>query len=452
MKVKIRGIYTTALTQLLKEERVDVVQPSSVITERFNMENIEPATTIIYDKDDLNGITISGANSKEVADIIFKKLSDSIIRKVEIGEVYCGKIKRIENKFGNIIVDLGNEEGILPLQNYWGFLREGEKVLVQVKGKVRNKKILSAKLRIFGENAVLIKDGFTKISRYIKSNEEKEKLERISNELKEDGWGILWKAFAEGKDEEELRGEIKNLFAQEKEIREKFNQMTNPGLIKEGVEVFFIEFGAISKKEMDNLRKKVVTTIPGHHFLKSGNYSIVVDFAESLENVDYNIIANKLNGALKKNGPNPGMFYEIHQKKANGKEIIFKGIVESVKDEEIVIKRRLHAGGRYDGIGGQIQQGDYAITKFKPNSWIVEHTYFDKNGFQKGKYYNINTPVETYPNFARYIDLEVDVAEKGEKKEIIDLEKLERVTNEGIIKKELAEKAIEIANKIVKGE
>ncbi|MCD6575768.1 MAG: ribonuclease E/G [Nanoarchaeota archaeon] len=452
MRVKLRGIYSTALTKLLTEKGIEVVQPSKVINDRFNINDNEPATTIIYDKEDLNGITISGTNAEEITKIIFENLSDSALRKTEIGEIYCGRIKNIDNKLGNIIIDLGNEEGILPLQSYWGILKEGEKILVQVKGKFRGKKILSDKLRIFGENAVLIQDGFTKISKYIKSNEEKEKLQAISEELKKDGWGILWKAFADGKEEEILRNEIKELINQEKQIKEQFKQMNEPGLIKEGVKVFLIDFGAISKKELDDIRKKVITTIPGHHFLKSGGLSIVVDFAESLENIDYDIIAKKLNMALMKNGPNPGMFYEVIQKKIGKRDIVFKGIVESVNDEEIVIKRRLHAGGRYDGIGGQIKPGDYAITKFKPNGWIVEHTYFDKNGIQKGKYFNINTPVETYPNFARYIDLEVDVVEVGGKREIVDLEKLERVLKEGLIKKELADEAIKIANKIVEGE
>ena len=112
----------------------------------------------------------------------------------------------------------------------------------------------------------------------------------------------------------------------------------------------------------------------------------------------------------------------------------------------------MRPGGRLDGIGGEIKSGDYSLTKFKPNSWIVQHNYFDREGIPKGVYYNINTPVEAYPSFARYIDLEVDVVEKVGKMEIIDLDELEKVTNEKIIKESLAKRAIEIANQIVKGE
>ncbi len=453
MNIKIRGIYSTALTQFLKEKGYDIVQPSESLSKRFGIKDNNFATTIIYDKEHLNGIVLSGANIEELTKLFMENFTDIAVKRMGMGEVYCGKIKRIDSKLGNIIVDLGNnKEGILTLQNYWGFLREGEKVLVQVKGKVKGKKILSAKLRLFGENAILIKDGFTKISGRIKSNEEKERLQKLSAELKKDGWGILWKSFAEGKSDEILKEEIKNLYKEEESIKEKFKRMDKAGIIKEGEKIFFIDFGAVSKNELDNLRKKVTTTIPGHHFLKSGNYSIVVDFAEALDNIDYNIISSKLNKVLLKNGPQPESYYEIMQKKIAGRDIIFRGIVKSASEDEIIIKRRLMAGGRFDGLNTEIKEGDYAITKLKPNEWVVEHSYFDKNNYLKGKYLNINTPVELYPKFARYIDLEVDVIEKDGKRKVIDLDKLEEVTNKKMISKNLAEKAIKIANNLLKGE
>ena len=87
MRVKLRGIYSTALTKLLTEKGIEVVQPSKVINDRFNINDNEPATTIIYDKEDLNGITISGTNAEEITKIIFENLSDSALRKTEIGDI-----------------------------------------------------------------------------------------------------------------------------------------------------------------------------------------------------------------------------------------------------------------------------------------------------------------------------------------------------------------------------
>lgn len=447
MKIKIRGIYSTALTKFLKEKGFEIVSPSEIINQRLSIENNDAANTLIYDKEDLNGITISGTHSSEVVNCIKERFYDIVIREIENGAIYCGFIKKINPSLKTILVDLGGEEGVLPLQNYWGFLREGEKVLVQVKGVIRGKKILTTKLRIFGENAIIIKDGFPKVSKHIKSKEEREKLEKLSQEVKKDGWGVLWKALAEGKKEEILREELISLVNKEKEIKEKFNKMKEPGLIMEGNKVYYVEFGALTKKELDNIRRQVLNTIPGHHFLKSGDYSILVDFAEALD-IEHDILINKLNKVLKKNGPQVGRYYEIIHKKANGREIVFKGIITEVNGEEIRVKRTLKSGGRLDGIGGKINPGDFAITIFKPNEWHIVHKYFDKNGYPKGTYISINTPIEVYPNFARYIDLEVDVIERGGKKEVIDLEKLERIKKAGMIKEELAQRAIEIANKI----
>ncbi len=451
MKVKIRGIYSTALTNLLKNKNVDVVQPSELMSKRMNIEsNNESATTLIYDKDDLNGVIVSGKNSEKIIEILKDKLSDFVVKKLETGAIYCVTIK--STKSDKVTVDLGDEEGILTLQNYWGFLKEGEKVIAQVKATVNGKKILTTNLRIFGENAILIKNGFTKVSRHIKNNEERERIKKISEEIKEEGWGVLWKALAKDKDEETLKEELKRLYQKEKEIKEKFEKAEESQLIEEGLNVFYVDFGPHSKKELDRIRKKVVNTISGHHFLKSGGLNMLVDFAEFLENIDDNVILKKIDKVLEKNGPKQGMFYKIEHKKIGSKEIMFKGIIDFIENEEIVLKRRLKAGGRFDGIGGKIEQGDYAKTFFKPNSWVVKHIYFDKKNNQKGIYYNINTPIEVFPEFSRYIDLEIDVVEKNGSKKIVDKEKLESIKNKGLIKKEIAEKAVEIANQILKEE
>ncbi|MEM2104756.1 MAG: DUF402 domain-containing protein, partial [Candidatus Bathyarchaeia archaeon] len=69
----------------------------------------------------------------------------------------------------------------------------------------------------------------------------------------------------------------------------------------------------------------------------------------------------------------------------------------------------------------------------------------------KGAYININTPVEVYPKTLRYVDLEVDVCIKpsGEV-EIVDVEKLEKAFQKGIVSKALLENAKAEAEKIVK--
>ena len=223
----------------------NIVGSSDIINERFNMDinNDDSADILVYDKEDINGITVNGDGSEKVVDVLQKHFFDVSIKKIETGDIYCGKIKRIETKLKNIFVDLGKEEGILSLQNYWGFLREGEKVLVQVKGVVRGVKLLSTQLRLFGNNLILIKDGFTKVSKHVASQQELNRLTGISRNIKIDGWGILWKAQAEGKSDAELTKEINGLIKEEKELKEKFNNLDEPQVLKKGSCTYFVDFG-----------------------------------------------------------------------------------------------------------------------------------------------------------------------------------------------------------------
>jgi len=450
LKIKIRGIYSTALTHFLKEKGFEIIKPSDVMAQRMDFDdNDESADVLIYDKEDLNGVTINGIGAETVVKELQDNFQDVIIKKIEIGAIYVGKIKKIESIDKTIIVDIGNEEGVLSLQNYWGFLREGEKVLAQVKGIINGKKLLSTQLRLFGNSMVLIKEGFTKVSKHIRTQKEIQRLIDISNNSSIKNWGVLWKSLAEGKDTSELVTELNDLVDKEKQLKEEFEKRTESGLILPGLSNYFVDFGAATKQKFDKIRNGIVSTIVGHHFLKSGGYALLTDFAESLAGLDDNVVVSKLNNTLWNEGPKEGGYYEIIHKKPGGKDIIFRGTVEKSTKEEIQIKRRMISGGRFDGLGGKIEQGDYAITTIKPNSWTVVHKYFSKEGFPKGVYVNINTPTEVYPKFSRYIDLEVDVVERDNKKEIIDVQKLDRIVKDGIIRKELADYAMDIANKIV---
>lgn len=63
VKVRIRGIYATALTLLLSE-RFAIVEPSEVIRARLNLPFAEgPAEVNVYDRDDRHGVVIEGVRS-----------------------------------------------------------------------------------------------------------------------------------------------------------------------------------------------------------------------------------------------------------------------------------------------------------------------------------------------------------------------------------------------------
>ena len=61
VKVKIRGIYSTALTKLLMDSGYIVVEPSAEIQARFGLgQSRGDYEILIYDQDNLQGITLFG--------------------------------------------------------------------------------------------------------------------------------------------------------------------------------------------------------------------------------------------------------------------------------------------------------------------------------------------------------------------------------------------------------
>ncbi|MEM5789024.1 MAG: hypothetical protein AAGU11_17055, partial [Syntrophobacteraceae bacterium] len=60
-RIKVRGIYSTALTKLALDSGFEVVEPSDKIRERFPIEFANhPHNLMIQDREDLQGVEIKG--------------------------------------------------------------------------------------------------------------------------------------------------------------------------------------------------------------------------------------------------------------------------------------------------------------------------------------------------------------------------------------------------------
>jgi hypothetical protein len=215
--------------------------------------------------------------------------------------------------------------------------------------------------------------------------------------------------------------------------------------------IYDVEFPSLSKADLDRIRGEVVPTIRGHHRFRiiASEY---VDLVEG-EVEKYPFQMAKMEAAVKKqlilDALEEGKGVRIEHVKPEGSLIQLRGgeITSLSADKTEMTIRRALGRGRYDGLGLIIEEGDYAITRVKEGDWLVKHSYFSAEGGLKGNYWNINTPVEFYPDKIRYIDLHVDVVlEEGRgKPEIIDRDQLERLVLDGYIKEGLADKARELA-------
>lgn len=340
MKVKVRGIYSTAITKILLDAGVEVTQPADAIKAALNINDESAPEVMVEDLETKEGVYIYGSNPSSIVDILKKNLKESVFYKEDIGKIYCGIIKNTDQKSKSIVISLPDEEeGVLDLKNFWGYVKPGSKILIQSKGTYDGKIMLSTQLRIFGEDVIIIKNGFTKMSKGIRSHESRDKLYEIAKGLDLKDWGILWVQGAESKDEAVLKQELADLMQKEHEITEKFNACNEPAILYEGVNKYFTLFSKEDKLKLDDVRKAVMPTIPNHHMLKSAGYTILTDFAENLMDKDSDKeMSKKVGETLLRYGPTKGKMYRLAFTRLNGTSYKVDGLLDDAVIEDGEVK------------------------------------------------------------------------------------------------------------------
>lgn len=210
-----------------------------------------------------------------------------------------------------------------------------------------------------------------------------------------------------------------------------------------------LEFPFAAKTALDELRNRVLPTVPRHHHLRI----IASDYVNLLEEKTLSghpekreSVGRSMEKSLIWDTFQEGKEIKIEHVKLDG-EVIFLSegvILEKDFDRRRLVLRRSRFKGRtkYDGLGIDKREGDYAISEIQEGLWHYKHTYFRKNGTLIGRYLNINTPVEFYPDRIRYVDLEIDVVQMPDGRVIVmDEEDLEKQFNAGYLSRELLETA-----------
>jgi len=202
-----------------------------------------------------------------------------------------------------------------------------------------------------------------------------------------------------------------------------------------------VEFPALSKKKIDEIRGSVTPTMDGHHYYKAcgANISSALDMAEKLleKGGPREEVEKLLKQTIRANYPIIGSLIEIEHVKLHGKVFnLGKAVIEAFDHPKSLIqfRRVFKKKGIYDGLKVEKNPGDYAVTEAKIGEWHFKTRYFSKDGRYKGTYINLNTPIELYPRGIRYVDLEVDVCvwPNGRVKKL-DEKKLKEATAESIV-------------------
>ena len=440
--VRIRGIYTTALTKLLLEKNWKVSQMSDVMEERFGVKSPKDPADIDIRQNRENGLIAIGEKKdlemleevlkEEFLDIFFK------MEDVQLYGIYKGKI--LEKKGKKTIVDIKDGRGLC-------YEEIKDESLVQV-FDINKRPVLKTKITFPGKNIVLLPNKTVKISRKIKDPEERERLYGIGKKHLRN-LGILFRSSAVGK-ETELIKEIKELYEEAEKILSSSELFSAPSLIRKGKRALKIDFGWDSKKKMDTIRNEVIPTMKNHHIYKNSmRLSAAIDLGENLlkEGMDRDLIEKNFREVFRSC---MGEYIEIEHIKTYPISLGEAEILE-MSDSKLVLKRKFLGTGYYDGLNIKKEFRDYGITEIEEGKWYFTHKYYTKNNELKGIYYNICTPVEIYPDKIRYFDLEIDVIEDTEgNRRIIDRDKLEKAVEDGRINEKLGKKAIEVAESLVR--
>jgi len=214
-----------------------------------------------------------------------------------------------------------------------------------------------------------------------------------------------------------------------------------PAALLEGSRYVDVEFPALSKKKLDEIRGSVTPTMDGHHYYKACGVTIssALDMAEKLleKGGSREEVEKLLEQTIRTEYPIVGSLIGIEHVKLHGKVFnLGKAVIEAFDHSKSLIRFRrvFKTKGIYDGLKTEKNPGDYAVTEAKVGEWHFKTQYFSKDGRYKGTYINLNTPIELYPHGIRYVDLEVDVCvwPNGRVKKL-DEKKFKEAATEGII-------------------
>ena len=231
-----------------------------------------------------------------------------------------------------------------------------------------------------------------------------------------------------------------------------------------GSDEWEVELPGGSKATLDAARAAVWPTLPGHHQLKIIAQN-EVDRAEELlasgrgAAID---LTSDLRRRFLLSGLRPGRDIVVEHVKPFGKVIPLPGRVATLEGDpgerlQLRLARIFRPGARFDSLNEPKLLGDHGETELLEGSWVARRTYRRANGAPIGELYNIQTPVELYPDRARYLDLQVDVAAWPDGRvEIVDLADLDEDVTAGLLSPTLAAQAVAVAkgvrDSLVRGE
>ena len=463
MNVRIRGIYTTALTELLRDDH-DIVDASPPIRDRFEEPfEVDVADATLRTTDDREGTGVAGAPDAvpELVDRLADISRDTLSwpDHTPEGAVFDGEV--CETLGSGAVVDLGSVDGrpvsgFLPYDRVDGYVDEGDRYRLQVASSEPpwsdDRPTLATALRVPGGLVELRRgDG--------RSTSETARLADLLPVDPIDGWTPRWSPAADDASLDAMAAALERANARAEEIENAIASRDDdaPARLAAPVAGAWVWFGREGRFALDDRRRRVETTMPGHHRTKAATNaaSAAVDFVESIcpspsdtaaADVDF-----PFDVVTRQFGPTAGDSVAIRHGKPAGRTITLGHgeVTERDPTGSITVEREMTGGGTYDALGVDRRTGDVATTTFVEGRWWYATVYRSAAGERRGTYVNVCTPVEIFPRAVRYVDLHVDVV-KGPDGEVrrVDDDELDDAVDAGLVSQPLAERARKVARSI----
>ncbi|QLC33613.1 DUF402 domain-containing protein [Halarchaeum sp. CBA1220] len=467
-RVRVRGIYATALTAACLDAGFDVVQASEPIRERFDVAFANaPADVAVETTSDRQGVGLSGdpAGVAAVRERCVGVGRDALDwdDRVPAGAVFDARVE--ETTGGGAILDLGDgREAYLPFDAADGYVDVGDARRVQVRSPAPpwrdGRATVATALRTPGVGSVAdLEEGDALVAATPDGTAEHELVQttELLNVDVPERWAIRWGRAAEGASLEELRDALKAAVERASEMGAALDdagEVAEPREVYRPTETAWVWFGRESRFALDDLRAAVTATMPGHHRTKAATHaaSTAVDFAEAVgvdaEEFPFAAVSSAF-------GPREGDSLAIEHGKPSGRLVTLgSGTVTSCAPDEgtLTLEREMHPGGTYDALGTEREAGDVAVTRFEEGREWYATGYKAADGTSKGTYVNVSTPVELFPDAIRYVDLHVDVVKyPGGGVEVVDEDELEASVEAGDVPRALADRALAVAKRLAKG-
>ena len=480
--VRIRGIYTTAITRVSLDAGVDVVGASEPIRERFDADfGDAPHDVTVATTDDRRGVGVHGTEG--AAATLEAVLTDvgrdtfAWTDPTPPGAVFDA---RVTDTLGSgAVCDLGPADGFLPYTATDDYLEAGDAVRVQVRESAPpwadRRADLGAGLRATSGFATLIRGpgGVTVDTRDDAAGRELAGMTDLLGVEVPDGWGIEWSHAATRAGMDALSAALDAAADRAAALEAAMDDNTAdrpdadavPRRVAAPESGRWLWFGGESRAALDDARRRVTPTMPGHHRTKAATEaaSAGVDLAEALcgsafgvdpaDAGDDDARTFPFDVVTRQFGPTEGDTVAITHGKPDGRAFpLGRGeVTDWDPDGTVEVTRAMSGGGTYDALGTERAAGDTATTKFREGRWWYPTVYRADDGGSKGTYVNVCTPVECFPDSIRYVDLHVDVVKgPGGTVERVDDDELDAAVEADNVPPAVAEKARSVAASLVR--